>query len=146
MNTWLSDLPGIRAKKKFNEAAIHPADADRLGVSTGDLVRVTSPVGSIELPASVTDGVRRGVVVVEQGWGSRVFDPRGTAEPVSFGVNRNALVDTQELDPLSQMPSLNSQCVTIERIETAPGAVGGNEDEARTPAGRRRKVVTPSAD
>ncbi|UNB52136.1 molybdopterin-dependent oxidoreductase [Mycolicibacterium sp. YH-1] len=130
MNTWLSDLPGIRTKKKYNEAAIHPADAHRLGVSTGDIVRITSPVGSIELPACVTDGVRCGVVVVEQGWGSRVFDPRGTAEPVSFGVNRNVLVDTEELDPLSQMPALNSQAVTIERVESAQGAVGGNEDEA----------------
>lgn len=124
MNTWLSDLPGIRRKKKYNDAEIHPADAERLGVDTGDLVRVASRVGSIELAASVTDRVRQGTVVIEQGWGSRVFDPKGTSEAVSFGVNRNVLVDAADLDPLSQMPALNSQKVTIERVESASVSSG----------------------
>lgn len=114
MNTWLSDLPGIRTRKKFNDVEIHPDDAHRLGVSTGDMVRVTSPVGSIELPTTVTDAVRPGVIMIEQGWGSRVFDPTGLAEPVSFGLNRNVLVAPEDLDPLSQMPALNSQKVRVE--------------------------------
>lgn len=115
MNTWLSDLPGLRARKKYNEVELHPGDAARLGVSSGDLVRVTSPAGSVDLPAAVSDAIRPGVVVIEQGWGSRVFDPAGTHEPQCFGVIRNALVTTPELDPLSQMPGLNSQPVRIER-------------------------------
>lgn len=78
------------------------------------MVRVTSPVDSIELPVTVTDAVRPGVIMIEQGWGSRVFDPTGLAEPVSFGLNRNVLVAPEDLDPLSQMPALNSQQVRVE--------------------------------
>lgn len=47
-------------------------------------VRVFSPVGAIELAASVGDWPRRGVVVIH-GWGSRVFDPRGPSAGVVWG-------------------------------------------------------------
>lgn len=144
MNTWLSDLPGIRVKKKYNDAEIHPDDAKRLCVRDGDMVRISSPVGSIELQAALTERVRRGVVVVEQGWGSRVFDPKGRTEAISYGVNRNVLVDAADLDPLSQMPALNSQQVTIERVDSTPTVTV--QGEAEQPSPRRGKAGALSAD
>jgi formate dehydrogenase len=44
-----------------------------------------------------------------------VFDPRGGAEPQSFGVNRNLLVG-DEVDPLSQTSTLSSAYVGVERV------------------------------
>jgi formate dehydrogenase major subunit len=41
---------------------ISPEDATRLGVETGDVVRVTSRRGSIEAPAYIDRGLRAGVV------------------------------------------------------------------------------------
>ena len=75
-----------------------------------------SPVGAIELAASLSERPRRGVIVVDHGWGSRVFDPRGGAEPQSFGVNRNLLVDAGPVDPLSQTSALSSSYVGVERL------------------------------
>jgi len=46
---------------------------------------VSSAVATVELEAAVTDATRPGVVVINHGWGSRVFDPRGGAEPLTFG-------------------------------------------------------------
>lgn len=60
---------------KHNEVLINPADAAELGIGDGDRVRVFSAVGSVELDASLSDGLRRGLVVVDHGWGSRIFDP-----------------------------------------------------------------------
>jgi anaerobic selenocysteine-containing dehydrogenase len=46
-------------------ARANPYDLDRLGVTTGDQVRVRAPRGDLVLPAQADAGVPRGVVAVE---------------------------------------------------------------------------------
>ncbi|MET0898780.1 MAG: molybdopterin-dependent oxidoreductase [Mycobacterium sp.] len=116
MNSWLNELPGLHPGGKGSGVLIHPADAAALGVDDGDRVRVFSPVGSVELVASVSDRPRPGLLVIDHGWGSRVFDPRGGRPAESFGVNRNLLMDRGELDPLSQTSALSSGYVGLERL------------------------------
>jgi formate dehydrogenase len=70
----------------------------------------------VELAATLSDRPRRGMVIIDHGWGSRIFDPRGGAEPESFGVNRNLLVDGGPIDPLSQTSALSSAYVGVKRI------------------------------
>jgi formate dehydrogenase len=102
---------------------MHPDDARALGLEDGQWVCVTSSVGSIELPLAVIAGGRRGVVTVAHGWGSRVFDPNGVAEPAAFGANRNVLVDRVHFDVLSQTPALNGTPVRVEAVaeQALPG-------------------------
>ena len=45
-----------------NPLWVHTSDAERLGVSTGDLVRVETEIGHFVLKAWVTEGIRPGVV------------------------------------------------------------------------------------
>jgi len=116
MNSWLNELPGLHPSGKRNVVVIHPDDAAALGISDGDRVRVSSPVGAIELSASVNERPRRGVVVIDHGWGSRVFDPRGGSQPESYGANRNLLIDGGPVDPLSQTAALSSSYVGVERV------------------------------
>ncbi|OAN34949.1 molybdopterin-containing oxidoreductase family protein [Mycolicibacterium iranicum] len=116
MNSWLNDLPGLHPSGKGTEVVIHPDDASQLGIGDGDRVRVQSPVGAVELTATVSDQPRPGVVIIDHGWGSRVFDPRGGSAPESFGVNRNLLVDAEPVDPLSQTAALNSSYVAVVRL------------------------------
>ena len=104
MNSWLNELPGPHLAGKRNDVVIHPDDAAALGIRDGDRVRVFSPVGEIELAASVSDQPRRGVVVVDHGWGSRIFDPRGGGQPQSYGANRNLLVDGGPVDRFRRRP------------------------------------------
>lgn len=79
-------------------------------------MKVFSPVGTIELAASVSDQPRRGVVVIDHGWGSRIFDPRGGMQPESYGANTNLLIDGGPVDPLSQTAALSSSYVGVERV------------------------------
>jgi formate dehydrogenase len=116
MNSWLNELPGLHPSGKRNEVLINPADAAALGIGDGDRVRVFSPVGEIELDAALSERLRAGLVVVDHGWGSRIFDPRGGTEPQSFGANRNLLVDGGPVDPLSQTSALSSSYVGVERV------------------------------
>jgi formate dehydrogenase len=68
-------------------------------------VTVFSAVGAIELTATVDDRPRRGALVVDHGWGSRIFDPRGGSTPESCGANRNL-----------QTAALSSSYVGIEGV------------------------------
>jgi len=45
-----------------NPVWIHPTDAERIGVQTGDLVRVTTEIGYYVNRAWITDGIRPGIV------------------------------------------------------------------------------------
>jgi len=116
MNSFLNELPGPRKIVDSNRVEIHRDDAARLGINDGDRVRVRSRVGSIELAAAVTDAPRPGVVIVEHGWGSRVFDPTGTLDPDVVGANRNLLTAGDEEDPLSLMSAFNETWVAVEPV------------------------------
>ena len=87
-----------------------------LGLKDGDRARVRSAAGAIELDVAVTEAPRPGVVIVEHGWGSRVFDPAGGGEPAVLGANRNLLTARTEEDPLSQMSAFNETWVAVERV------------------------------
>ncbi|MDY6998558.1 MAG: molybdopterin dinucleotide binding domain-containing protein, partial [Actinomycetota bacterium] len=138
MNSWLNELPGLHPGGKGSDVVIHPDDAKHLGISDGDLVAVASPVGRVELTATVDPRPRPGVVIIDHGWGSRVFDPNGSADPVSHGVNRNLLVDGGPVDPLSQTAALNSSYVCVERVSSAtdPDGPGPIRDSRRTTSPR----------
>jgi formate dehydrogenase len=132
MNSWLNESPGLFQLDRTNAVEVHPDDAAAAGVEDGQTVRVSSAVGTIELMASVTDTMRPGVVCIPHGWGSRIFDPRGGADPAAFGANRNLLVDGVRLDRFSQTPAFNSTAVRLEPVG-AP-AQAGAETRAFTPA------------
>lgn len=71
---WLQELPEALTEFVWdNWLDIHPDDAKRLGVKTGDLLRIESSRGQIELPAHLARGVRPGIVAVPVGQGHTAF-------------------------------------------------------------------------
>ncbi len=52
-----------------NFALINSADAEALGIKSGDIILVESPTGSVEVPAVVTSAVTRGVIAIPYGMG-----------------------------------------------------------------------------
>ena len=80
---WLTELSNT------NPVWIHPSDAARLGVDTGDLVRVTTRIGYYVNKAWVTEGVRPGVVACSHHLGR--WKLRGDQN----GVNRWQLHDVE---------------------------------------------------
>lgn len=59
----------LKAITPENFAVINPRDAEKLGVETGDIVRIESPTGVLEVPVVVEPTVREGVIVVPYGMG-----------------------------------------------------------------------------
>jgi formate dehydrogenase len=121
MNSWLNDTPTSLRRNTTNTLRVHPDDAERLGIRTGDRVRVTSPVGSLECSAEVSNDPQIGVAILAHGWGSRVFDPHGGAAAERHGINRNALVSDTNVDSLSGTPAFGTAAVRITRLEPEDG-------------------------
>jgi formate dehydrogenase len=128
MNSWLNESPGLFKLRRENVVEVHPDDAGALGVADGDLVRLSSQVGAVEVAAAISDAVRPGVVCIPHGWGTRTFDPLGGRAPEGFGVNRNLLVDGQRIDRFSQTPAFNSTAVRLELVAAAPSVSSGGPD------------------
>lgn len=121
MNSWLNESAGLFQAERANVVEVHPYDAAAAGLHEGDLARLVSAVGAVEIRVRVTDALRPGVVCVPHGWGGRIFDPATGTAGESLGANRNLLVDNRRLDPFSQVPVFNSTAV---RLEPAPVADG----------------------
>ncbi len=118
-NSWMHNSQRLVKGKPRCTAYVHPDDAASLNLRDGQTVRVTSRVGSIELPAEVTDAVMRGVISVPHGWGHGREGVRlSTARKVA-GVSINDITDEQHIDVLTGLPVLNGVPVTVSAVVEA---------------------------
>lgn len=105
-----------------------PDDAERLGIREGDLVRVTSRRGRIEVPARVSD-IRRGTVFAPFHYG--YWDRGGL--PGEHPTAANELTLT-EWDPVSKQPVFKNAAVKVEKIGNAAGPAPAPTTAASRPA------------
>jgi formate dehydrogenase len=116
MNSWLNETPTALQREKTNTVCLNPDDAERLGIADADVVRVSSRTAALECVAEISSAPRQGVAILGHGWGSRIFDPNDAHPPTVYGVNRNALVAAEDVDPLSGTPSFGVVEVAVERV------------------------------
>ena len=95
---------------------LSPADADRLGVAEGDVVRVESRRGRLEAKARLS-GVREGVVFAPFHFGYWDRDGDG---PDGTPTAANELTMTV-WDPVSKQPQFKGAAVRVERIADGGG-------------------------
>jgi len=88
---WNSDRPDRSV------LAMHPTDAEALGLTAGRLVLVTTEAGSAEIALELTDTARPGHVVIPHGFGL-VFQGK------KYGVNVNRLTKNTHRDRLAATP------------------------------------------
>jgi anaerobic selenocysteine-containing dehydrogenase len=115
-NSWMHNIDVLVKGKVRCTLQLNRADGARLGLADGDCARVSSRVGSVELPVEITDGIMPGVVSIPHGWG---HDRPGIAMKVAErrpGVNSNILADESVIDPLSGNGVLNGIPVEVEPV------------------------------
>ncbi len=67
---WLQELPDMTSKTVWGSwAEIHPETAAKLGVKSGDPVKIETAAGSVEVPAYVYAGIRKDTVAIALGQG-----------------------------------------------------------------------------
>jgi formate dehydrogenase alpha subunit len=78
---------------------VNPSDASKLGIGDGDMVKVSSRRGSVELEARVTDRVGKGIIFM----------------PFHFAEAAANLLTSPALDPVSKIPELKVCAAKLEK-------------------------------
>ncbi|MBF6329111.1 molybdopterin-dependent oxidoreductase [Nocardia transvalensis] len=117
-NSWMHNAEALIARRQ-HAARIHPKDAAVAGITDGERCRVTSPHGSIELTAHLTEDMTEGTVAIPHGWGHTGGWRRATA---AGGANVNLLMSTAitDVEPLAGMAHLNGVPARLDPAKTTP--------------------------
>lgn len=107
-NTIIRD-PAWRKKDAAGALRLHPDDAQRLGVVTGQALRLTTRRGSLVVPVEVSDSMQPGHIALPNGLG--VSYPRaegaasdGAGATTAVGVAPNELTAAEDRDPFVGTP------------------------------------------
>ena len=115
-NSWMHNCGRLMRGKDRCTLMINPVDAKRLNINDGDLVQITSNVGSVSAPAEVTDDLLAGVVSLPHGFG---HNRKGVALRVAQqkpGVSINDVLDNAHIDRLSGNAALSGLPVEVARV------------------------------
>jgi formate dehydrogenase len=112
MNSWLSGT--IKHHRPYGDVVeINPLDAAKRNLQNEQAIKIISKTTALNGKLRITVDVPPGIVSIDHGWGSRLFDPRHGSEPEVAGINRNSLVASDVIDELSGLPNLNSTYVKL---------------------------------
>jgi len=135
---WLQEMPDTITQVSWDGwVEIPTATAQKMGLARGDLVKLASPHGAIELPAYPTDLVHPGIVAVAMGLGHKFPGPF-------------AQQGTHATGTVAQPDYPNSGANPVELLPAAPDpATGGlrqlSVKVSLTKTGGRRPLAVPQA-
>jgi anaerobic selenocysteine-containing dehydrogenase len=111
-NSWMHNTERLTRGRPRHQLYIHPDDLAAAGAADGDVVRVASVVGQVDVEARANPDMMRGVVSLPHGYGhgrDGVLMARSAKTP---GVCVNDLTDPARLD-VSGNAALNGVPVTV---------------------------------
>lgn len=118
-NSWMHNVPKLMAGKPICVLQMHPDDAAARGLADGDVARVSSRVGAVEVPIEITDAVMPGVVSLPHGFGHGRPGTRLRVAAEHAGVSINDLTDDDAIDTLSGNAVLNGTPVEVASVAAA---------------------------
>ena len=135
-NSWMHNAPLLMRGGREHAARVNPRDAERHGIEDGAPCRISSPHGTIELPAKVTDEIVAGTVAVPHGWGHQSGGWSIAREAGGANVNALSSSEPEDLEKLAGMAHLNGIPIRIEPVRgSGNGAQRHTEQPAAAPAG-----------
>ena len=124
VNSWLHNVPRLVSGRPRCTAELSPADATRLGVGSGDSVRISTDRGALVVPVDVTDRVGPGVVTLPHGWGHDTPWAELGVAATHAGANANHLTELERVDRLTGTADF-SVPVRLARWDGEPDEGGG---------------------
>jgi len=94
-------IPGLRKLSPEPVFEIHPETAIQYGLSEGEMARVETQNGKIQLKAHLTLRIRVDTIHIPQGW---------------EGANANELTGAEDVDPVSGFPNLKCLRCRVQKI------------------------------
>ena len=118
-NSWLHNTERLTRGRPRHALLAHPEDLADRGVRDGEVVRVRSSVGEVEVEATASEDMMRGVVSLPHGYGHRKEGVRLRGATHLPGVSVNDLTDPSVVDAASGNAVLNGVPVTVEPARPA---------------------------
>jgi anaerobic selenocysteine-containing dehydrogenase len=112
-NSWMHNYQRLVKGKGRCQLLMHPQDIERLGLSSGQNVKVQSRVGEVTAELEATTDMMPGVVSLPHGWGHSRKGIQASVAEAHAGVSVNDLTDDQFLDELSGNAALNGVPVAV---------------------------------
>jgi anaerobic selenocysteine-containing dehydrogenase len=119
-NSWMHNAPLLMRGDRMHAARMHVDDAAAANIVDGDVVRIASPHGEIELPVTITKDIVAGVIAVPHGWGHKGTGGWRVANAAG-GANVNRLMSSapEDLERLAGMAHLTGVPVRVDRVKPA---------------------------
>jgi formate dehydrogenase len=129
MNSWMHNVDRL-VRTQRPVLMVHPTDAEARGIGDGDLVELSSSVGSVTVPAKLTEDVSPGSVCYPHGFGHHGGWKRANA---AGGANINLLADPQAGDRFSASAHLDGIDVVLRRSGKLPAMSELGDDGTPAP-------------
>lgn len=128
---WLQELPDPVSKMAWHAwVEVNPATAEKMGLRTGDVVRVRSPHGMVEAPLWTYPGIRADTVGLAMGGGHENYGRFADGH----GVNAMDLLPAEVEQPSGAMVTLATR-VSLESTDTRRpmATIEGSSDQHGRP-------------
>jgi anaerobic selenocysteine-containing dehydrogenase len=114
-NSWLHNQTRLTRGRPRHQLLVHPRDLETRGIESGDLVRVASASGAVEVECLASEDLMPGVVSLPHGYGHQVPGTGLRHAATVAGVSINDLTDPERLD-VSGNAALNGVPVTVQPV------------------------------
>lgn len=115
-NSWMHNVPSLVTGRFRCTLLVHPADAQRAGVSDGETALLANPMHTGEVVVEVSDEMRPGVVSLPHGWGHASIEQWQATAGAQAGVSANLWTDDQRVERLVGQSILNGVPVALRPI------------------------------
>jgi anaerobic selenocysteine-containing dehydrogenase len=119
-NSWMHNTPRFEDGTRRHRVLVNPVDALAAGIADGEVVRIVSAHGRIDVPAELTDDIAPGTIAVPHGWGHRGGGWRTANAAGGANVNELTSARPEDLEQLSGMAHLNGVAVRLEKVPARP--------------------------
>lgn len=117
-NSWMHNSERLVKGRNRCTLLIHPKDAYALNIENQQIVRISSRIGSVELPVELSDSMMRSVVCMPHGYGHGRAGVQLDVARRHAGVSVNDLTDELVLDDLTGNAAFSNVSVRVELATT----------------------------
>lgn len=115
-NSWMHNAEVLMKGKNRCTLMIHADDAANLKLENNQTVKVSSRVGTVEIPCEITENIGRGTVSIPHGYGHNRKGVKLDIAENHAGVSINDLTDDRVLDELTGNAAFSSVKVRLELL------------------------------
>jgi anaerobic selenocysteine-containing dehydrogenase len=116
-NSWMHNCYRLVKGKQACIAYMNIEDGKARGIEHGEVVRIQSRVGEIELPVALSEEIMPGVISVPHGWGHGQQGTQMATANEYKGVSVNLLTDDSHIDQLTGNTALNGVPVNVSSVK-----------------------------